>query len=73
MLKGGWGERQREHAGHDGKEKESREAPAFSLFPSSPAHFLFFDYCYFYWDTQRESLWRRDTVPDRYEKLSGKV
>ena len=26
------------------------------VFPSSSAHFLFFDYCYFYWDTRQESL-----------------
>ena len=41
-----WGEKilkkERERAGYDGKEKERREAPAFSLFPSSPARFLFF-------------------------------
>ena len=37
MLWGGWGERKRERSGHDGKGKERREAPAFSLFPSSPA------------------------------------
>ena len=37
-----WGERKREHTGHDGKGKDRREASAFSLFPSSPAHLLFF-------------------------------
>ena len=50
------------------KEKESargtmgrgKTAPAFSLFPSSPVRFLFFDYCYFYWDTQREPLRGRE-------------
>ena len=26
------------------------------VFPSSSARFLFFDYCYFYWDTRQESL-----------------
>ena len=26
MLWGGWGERKREHVGHDGKEEERREA-----------------------------------------------
>ena len=36
------------------KKKEAR------VFPSSPAHFLFFDYCYFYWDTQLEPLRRRE-------------
>ena len=39
---GGWGERKRERARHDGKGKERREAPAFSLFPFSRAHFLIF-------------------------------
>ena len=38
-----------------GTREETREAPFFSLFPSFPARFLFFDYCYFCWDTQRES------------------
>ena len=38
--------------------KEKREA--LSLFPSCPARFLFFDYCYCYWDTQRELLRRRE-------------
>ena len=32
----------------------------FSLFPSPLARFLFFDHCYFYWDTQREPLRRRE-------------
>ena len=41
VLWGGWGERKRERAGHDGKGEERREAPAVSLFPSSPARFLF--------------------------------
>ena len=40
----------------EGERKEAR----FSLFPSSPAHFLFFGYCYFYWDTKREPLRRRE-------------
>ena len=29
--------------------------------PLSSTRFLFFDYCYFYWDTQREPLRRRET------------
>ena len=29
-------------------------------FPSSPARYLFFDYCYFYRDTQGEPLRRRE-------------
>ena len=53
------GEKEKESAGHDGRGKT---APAFYLFPSSPARFLFFDYCYFYWDTQREPLRRREQV-----------
>ena len=51
VLWGGWGERKRKRAGHDGKGKQRREAPAFSLFPSFAARFLFFNYCYFYRDT----------------------
>ena len=51
------------------KEKESvrevmgrakKGSGAFSLFPSPLARFLFFDHCYFCWDTQREPLWRRE-------------
>ena len=38
----------REFAEDDGKGKERREVPAFSLFPSSPAPFLFFDYPYLF-------------------------
>ena len=60
MLWGGWGERKRERAGHDGKGEERREAPAVSLFPSSPARFLFFRLFYFDGDTQREPLRRRE-------------
>ena len=32
----------------------------FSLFPSSLARLLFFDYCYFYWSAQRELVRRRE-------------
>ena len=32
------------------------------FFPSSPARFLFFDYCFFYWDIQREPLRRREVT-----------
>ena len=42
-----------------GEREEERQAPAFSLFPWFPVRFLFFDYCYFYWDTQRKPLRRR--------------
>ena len=58
VLWGGWGERKRESAGHDGKGEERREAV--SLFPSSPARFLFFRLLIFWWDTQREPLRRRE-------------
>ena len=48
MLWGGWGERKRERAS----------------IPSSPTRFLFFvfDYCYFYRNTQREPLRRREAA-----------
>ena len=42
-------------------EREKR-APALSLFPSSPALFLFFDYCYIDRDTQREPMRRRELM-----------
>ena len=42
-VAGRLGERKRKRAGRDGKGKEKREIPAFSLFPSSSARFLFFD------------------------------
>ena len=42
--------------------KRAKRPPAFSLFPSSPARFLFSHYCYFYWDTQRDPLRRRKPV-----------
>ena len=44
MLRAGWGERKRERAGNDGP----------------PRAFYCFDYCYFYRDTQREPLRRRE-------------
>lgn len=52
------GRRVRKRAGHDGKGKERKrdEAPAFFLFPSTPARQL----CYFYWDAQRKPRRRRD-------------
>ena len=53
-------EKKRKCAGHNGKGKGRRKAPAFSLFPSSPSRFLFIDYCYFYWDTQRKPLRRKE-------------
>ena len=43
----GWRERKESQRGTMGRGKRSVEAPAFSLLPSYPAHFLFFDYCYF--------------------------
>ena len=39
--------------------REERPHFRFSLFPSFLAGFLFFDYCYFYQDTQRDPLQRR--------------
>ena len=68
VLWGGWGERKRERAGHDGKGEERREAPAVSLFPSSPTRFLFFRLFYFDEDTQREPLRRRDLY-FRYKRI----
>ena len=49
------GEKEKESRGTTGSgtREETREAPVFSLFPSLPARYLFFDYYYFYWDTQR--------------------
>ena len=47
-----------------GKREERPQAPAFSLFPSSPARFLlFFLLLLFYMDSQWELLWRRETLP----------
>ena len=48
------GEKEKESRGTTGSgtREETRKAPVFSLFPSLPARYLFFDYCYFYWDTQ---------------------
>ena len=34
--------------------------------PPAPARFLFFDYCYFYCDTQREPLRRRELSQERF-------
>ena len=74
MLWGGWGERKKESAGHNGKGKERREAP----FPSSHrlpraffliSFFFFFDYCYFFRDTQLEPLRRRE--PLIYTQISA--
>ena len=49
------GEKEKESRGTmgSGTREETRGAPVFSLLPSFPARYLFFDYCYFYWDTQR--------------------
>ena len=59
MLWGGWGERKRERAGHDGK--------VFSPSHRPPRAFL--DYCYFYSDTQREPLRRIEP----FESTAGEV
>ena len=45
-----WERKKKRARGARWEGEERREAPAFSLFPSFPARFLFFDYCYFYWD-----------------------
>ena len=47
--------------------REEKSFP-FSLFPSSSARVLFFDYCYFHWDTQRETLQRRELQNHRRGK-----
>ena len=64
VLWGGWGERKRERAGHDGKGEERTED--FRLFPLPIApralSICFFDYCYVYRDTQLEPLWRREAI-----------
>ena len=46
---------------HGGRWEGKIEA-AVSLFPSSPARFLFFDHCFFHWDTQREPLRRKEQL-----------
>ena len=63
------GEKEKESALQCGK----REAPVFSLFPSSPARLLFFHYCYFYWDTQREPLGRRERCGRKEINNMGEV
>ena len=81
MLWGGWGERKRERAGHDGKgEGEKRplphnvrftgricssvvlaKGPTIWTLPIVPrALSIFFYYCYFYRDIQREPRRRRE-------------
>ena len=44
----------------EGERVEERFLPL----PIVPPPFLFFDYCYFYWNTQREPLQRREQLPD---------
>ena len=63
MLWGGWGKRKRERAEKDEKgEIEKRGSRLFSLptVPRAPSIFFFFDDCYFYRDTPREPLRRRE-------------
>ena len=64
MSCGEAGEKEKESArGVMGRGKREQRLFAFSLFPSFPARFpFFFDYCYFYRDTQREPLWRREVI-----------
>ena len=50
----GWRDGKRKREGDDGKGKGEKA--------SFPTRFLFFDYCYFYWDTQREPLLRRESL-----------
>ena len=38
----------------------NRQREAFSLFALSNTQLLFFDYCYFYWNTQWAPLWKRE-------------
>ena len=67
----GWEkEKKRKCAGHNGKGKGRRKVPAFSLFPSSPSRFLFFDYCYLHWDTQRKPLRRREVFSVHYRYIT---
>ena len=42
-------------------ERERKKKGVFSFSSSSPTRLVYFDYCYFYWDTQREPLQRRAT------------
>ena len=61
------GEKEKESArGMMGRGKREEPFPAFSLFPSSTRAFNFFDYCYFYRDTQREPLRRRERSRDTF-------
>ena len=58
------GEKEIESArGTVGRGKREKRLPSFPsshLPPPPPSHFLFFDYCYFYCDTQQEPLRRRE-------------
>ena len=49
VLWGGWGERKRERAGHDGKGEERREAPPFPSSHRSPRAFYFCRLLIFWW------------------------
>ena len=63
-LVGRLGRKKKSARGTMGRGKRELRIFAFSLFPSPPARFpfFFFDYCYFYRDTQREPLWRREVI-----------
>ena len=67
VLWGGWVERKRERKGHDGKRKERRETSGSRLFPlpvvPRALSIVFFRLLLFYMDSQREFLWRRETLP----------
>ena len=46
-----------------GRGKRERETPIFSLFPSSLGRLLFFDHCFFYWDTGLQ--WKPASAEER--------
>ena len=46
-----------------GREKRERETPIFSLLPSFLGRLLFFDHCFFYWDTGLQ--WKPASAEER--------
>ena len=56
------GRKKKKARGEPWEGEREKRALAFSLFPSSPALFLFFDYCYIDRDTQREPMRRRELM-----------
>ena len=64
VLWGSWGEKKESARGTMGRGKrEERPLPSSHR---TPRAFYFFDYCYFYWDTQREPLRRSEQLIDVY-------